>query len=531
MLPFPQSRWADRAPILVVSLITAGAAALRFHQLDHWSLWLDEGIQYYEASQPLAQLYATLFPQEMPAFFIVGHAFIRLGLDSPWWLRALPAALGAATIPLVYLLGRELFGRPAGLWAALLAALHPVLVIYSQEYRFYGLLIFLSCLNGYAIAVAVRTNLAGWWALFCASAILNLYTHHVAALAIFGLGTYAAAAIVGMATRDPWSARQTVFSAAAAAGVITAAYLPAVPMLLNSLTADAAAGLSSKDPLLLALRIVFIDHSHLGPVTAVTLLALAVIGTAASLTRAPHGAAFIIGAAMPLAVLLSVGSGRVTSSARYTTFLMPVYCAAAGAGVAFIVSALDRFVPWRSLTRVTVALVLIVAAGPALYRVYSENPKEQTIDTKAGFDFLTQHTAADDVVLEGCAQCGGSVYHFRYWSYYWDLLYRLDPTRTKPTMPRVPIDEHVFRGELPRVVNATGKLWVALVSKDERLLEQRSSYNFRTTCFRQFCVLESRRPSDPMKSQIAAFFGNYLDLGEASWAVAAKAVSELPNRR
>src|SRR5438270_871785 len=84
-------------------LITAGAAVVRFHRLDHWSLWLDEGVQYYETAPPLATLYANLFPQEMPAFFILAHAWLTLG-DTPWVLRALPALLGTATVPLVYLL-------------------------------------------------------------------------------------------------------------------------------------------------------------------------------------------------------------------------------------------------------------------------------------------------------------------------------------------------------------------------------------------------------------------------------------------
>src|SRR4051812_34331725 len=151
-----QLRSVYASPVLVVLLIMAAAVALRFYQLDQWSLWLDEGLQYYETAQPLARLYANLVPQEMPAFFIIAHTLMRLGLaGDPWWLRALPAVLGSATVALVYLLGRELFRRIAGLYAALLAALHPVLVIYSQEYRFYCLLIFLSCLNGYSIAVAV----------------------------------------------------------------------------------------------------------------------------------------------------------------------------------------------------------------------------------------------------------------------------------------------------------------------------------------------------------------------------------------
>src|SRR5438477_8761338 len=53
----------------------------------------------------------------------------------------LPSALaGALTIPLVYALGKELFGRTQGLIAALLLALSAVHLNYSQDLRPYSLL-------------------------------------------------------------------------------------------------------------------------------------------------------------------------------------------------------------------------------------------------------------------------------------------------------------------------------------------------------------------------------------------------------
>jgi len=85
-----------------------------------------------------------------------------------------------ATVPLVYLLARELFSQRAAFFAGLVACVMPVLVIYSQEYRAYSLLVFLTTLCAWSLAVALRTNGRGWWALFVGAAILSLYTHFVA---------------------------------------------------------------------------------------------------------------------------------------------------------------------------------------------------------------------------------------------------------------------------------------------------------------------------------------------------------------
>ena len=119
------------------------------------------------------------------------------GFDNNEWQLRLPFAIfGVATVPLVYLLARELFSQRAAVFAGLVACVMPVLVIYSQEYRAYGLLVFLTTLCAWSLAVALRTNGQGWWALFVGAAILSLYTHFVAIFFVAGLGVFAVGCVL-----------------------------------------------------------------------------------------------------------------------------------------------------------------------------------------------------------------------------------------------------------------------------------------------------------------------------------------------
>jgi len=93
----------------------------------------------------------------------------------------LPSALaGVLTIPVVYGLGKELFGKAQGLIAALLLALSAVHLNYSQDLRPYSILVFLTALSVYCLVRADRKDGWGWWAAFVASSIANSFNSYFA---------------------------------------------------------------------------------------------------------------------------------------------------------------------------------------------------------------------------------------------------------------------------------------------------------------------------------------------------------------
>jgi mannosyltransferase len=160
--------------------VTIIAAALRFATITHQSFWFDEAQAVHEMHLSFGAMLSAWSANEPnpPLYFILAWPWAQLFGTGEAGLRSLSALLGTVTVPLVYLCGRELVSRRAGLFAAVFAALSPFLIWYSQEAREYMLLTALSAASVLFFARAwhapSRRNLA-WWAVFSGLALLTQY--------------------------------------------------------------------------------------------------------------------------------------------------------------------------------------------------------------------------------------------------------------------------------------------------------------------------------------------------------------------
>ena len=114
---------------------------LRVNQIGAKGLWLDEAFSVWMGWNSLPDLIAWLLrvDQHPPLYYTLLHLWMTFG-DSAAHVRTLSALFGTLTIPVIYLLGRRLSGRGAGLIAALILALSPFHVRFAQETRMYTLL-------------------------------------------------------------------------------------------------------------------------------------------------------------------------------------------------------------------------------------------------------------------------------------------------------------------------------------------------------------------------------------------------------
>jgi len=131
--------------------LTGLAAVLRFARLGTWSLWIDEAntlwlTQYLSGKRPT---------DAYPLFFWLERQMVDAFGTSEFALRLLPALLGIASVPLLYLLFRRAAGERAAFWAALLMALSPWHVFWSQNARYYTLLL--------VIALFLYRLAWDWW--------------------------------------------------------------------------------------------------------------------------------------------------------------------------------------------------------------------------------------------------------------------------------------------------------------------------------------------------------------------------------
>ena len=89
---------------------------MRILALDSKGLWLDEAFSVWLARQSLPDLYGWLLKidQHPPLYYALLHGWIAAFGDAAGSVRLLSALFGAATIPVMFLLGRRLLGAPAG---------------------------------------------------------------------------------------------------------------------------------------------------------------------------------------------------------------------------------------------------------------------------------------------------------------------------------------------------------------------------------------------------------------------------------
>jgi mannosyltransferase len=194
-----------------------GGALLRFVTLGDQSLWYDEALTRDLVVQPFGDMVKAVGDTENtpPLFYVLTHVSTEVFGADEVGLRLVSALAGAATIVVAFLGGRELAGQRAGVIAAGLVAVNPMLFWFSQDARSYALL---SLLSGIALVCFLRViadasrrwALAGW----VISSAAALSTHY---FAIFPMVAEAAWMIALLGRSRPQRPLLLTMGAAAAA--------------------------------------------------------------------------------------------------------------------------------------------------------------------------------------------------------------------------------------------------------------------------------------------------------------------------
>lgn len=171
----------------IVAGLTALAAALRFATLGLQAYHHDEIVT---ASRVLRGSFfhamdAVGFSESAPPlYYALAWFWTQLTGTGEFGLRSLSAVAGVATVPVAYLVGLELRGRRAGLMAAALVAVNPMLLWYSQEARAYALLVLLCTVSLLYCVRARRSGRRRNFTLWGLASGLALATHYFAFFAI-----------------------------------------------------------------------------------------------------------------------------------------------------------------------------------------------------------------------------------------------------------------------------------------------------------------------------------------------------------
>jgi 4-amino-4-deoxy-L-arabinose transferase-like glycosyltransferase len=186
LAPLSVGRWREKNLGWVLAL-TFLAFLLRTWRLGFQPLWWDEGWTVYFATSGVGEMIArTAIDIHPPFYYLVLHLWILLTGPGAVAVRLFSAVVGTLSVPLLFLVGRRLFGVKAGLMAGLTLAVAPFHVFYSQEARMYGLVTLLVLASTYlCLSLLERredSRLGGVrWVLYIVVTSLAMYTQYYAA--------------------------------------------------------------------------------------------------------------------------------------------------------------------------------------------------------------------------------------------------------------------------------------------------------------------------------------------------------------
>lgn len=361
------------AAILVVALV------LRLPGLGE-SLWYDEMWSTRVSLATPELVVRTIAGDVHPPFYlIVMFAWIHVFGDSEISVRLLPLASGLVTIVLAARLAQACAGPIAGTTAALVLALSPVHIWYSQEARHYSLLLTLMLACVWSYRRIRETDAARWYVAYAVLTVCFVFTHYYALvytavltalalrhprmrarMAVIGLGAAALLALYLVVRARLWGLA-TEAGSLRTFGLADLWRLPFEWFLTGGAFGPASGRDGVEQGAILAVQLVF--------------LALVVLG----LLRAGWRLAVLF-LVLPLALLVLGALGRRGFYVeRGALTALPFFAIATGIGVAALRPAALRTAGQAFIAAFGAVVLARYYAQPDVRTVYKPNPDWRTI--------------------------------------------------------------------------------------------------------------------------------------------------------
>jgi mannosyltransferase len=165
--------------------ITILGALLRLHYLGAESLWFDESASVAIAHLDWRNLWkvVSLAEANMVLYYGLLHVWLSFG-ESEFVVRSLSVLAGVLTVPLIYAIGKRMFGTRVGLVSAVLLATNVFHIKYSQEARGYSLVVLLAALSSLFFIRAMENGSRHDWIGYVLTSTLAVYAHFFGVLVL-----------------------------------------------------------------------------------------------------------------------------------------------------------------------------------------------------------------------------------------------------------------------------------------------------------------------------------------------------------
>lgn len=387
------------ASVFVLTTLVVLAFALRFLRLGNWSFDSDEVFMQRGSLDPRAT-------NPRPLLYFLNHYLVQpwLPLDE-LGLRLLPAFFGAVAVPVFYFICRRLVGAQAALFGALLLAVSPLLVYYSQFARYWSLVFLLSCVYPFALYLGLRERNRRFVILGLVTGVLAVLAHPASVLLLGGLGVWIAATYLkrGQITRL-WNQRGVRRATLLLVILVGIAGVRFIPMLQGWISGhdrnpgDTAFLLhipSEPGVKQIAYLAGFVESLTL------PLMLAGALGIYLLWLKRDRSLALLLASmfVLPLAVMVLL-SFRTPVSTFYLVPTLPIVFIGAGVFLDWI-AVVGRELRPRWLLPATVAAMIIAAGAPTLISQYRDGRRW---DFRGAARWLDGRLATGDLVFSDQAQ-------------------------------------------------------------------------------------------------------------------------------
>jgi mannosyltransferase len=167
----------EKKSAFLLGIIVLLGIALRIYNLGTESYWIDEMSTVVEGQQNILQVITSGRLDQPPAYYLPFHLWLQVFGTSEASTRLFSAIVGVGSIMLIYLIGRELFTKEVGLFAAFLMAISEFQIYHSQQARFYSFFEFSTLLSFLFFIRVIYAKRRMDFILYAGASILMVYSH------------------------------------------------------------------------------------------------------------------------------------------------------------------------------------------------------------------------------------------------------------------------------------------------------------------------------------------------------------------
>lgn len=155
--PENNSKLSNRNEIIGVAIVLFLGIALRFYRLDYWSIWIEENHLMRDV-RIYMENFSAIFSNPRPIFYLIVIPFFQTFGAELGIARAVSAGIGVISIPVLYILTRKALGQKVALLATFLFVIAPWHLFWSQNARFYTLLLVFYSLSYVFFYLTIETD-------------------------------------------------------------------------------------------------------------------------------------------------------------------------------------------------------------------------------------------------------------------------------------------------------------------------------------------------------------------------------------